>query len=113
MSAETGTSTAARTADEIAADLVANPPTADELARVTEPLRQQVTRAATSSAFFMYQIEGASQDPSRIASVRTLLADYTQTSPEQMQQLAARYLQPEKSWRLEVLPEGGSMPASR
>jgi zinc protease len=34
-----------QTAREIAADLIATPPSADELARVTEPLLQQITRA--------------------------------------------------------------------
>jgi zinc protease len=54
----------------------------------------------------MYQIKGASQDPSRLASVRTLLADYTQTSPERMQQLAAQFLRPNEAWKLAVVPEG-------
>jgi len=100
------------TAQEIAADLVAKPPTADELARVTEPLRQRVTRAATSSAFFMYQLQGATADPVRIASIRTLLSDYTITTPEQMQALARRYLVPGKSWRLAVVPETAGAPAT-
>jgi len=94
-----------QTAREIAADLIANPPSTDELERVTEPLRQQVTRAATSSAFFMNQLEGATNDPKRFSSIRTLLTDYTQTTPQRMQELAARYLQPGKSWRLAVLPQ--------
>lgn len=93
------------TAKEIAADLIARPPSADELARVVEPMRQAVTRASTGSAFFMYQLEGATQDPSRINALRTLLNDYTQTTPEKMQQLAARYLSPEKGWMLEVVPQ--------
>lgn len=93
-------------ADAIAADLAARPPSADELERVVEPLRQQVTRAATSSAFFMYQIKGASQDPARYAGVRTLLTDYTQTTPARMQELAREYLAPGKAWRLSVLPQG-------
>jgi zinc protease len=96
-------------AQEIAADLVARPPSPDELGRVTEPLRQQVTRASTSSAFFMYQLEGATQDPSRIAALRTLLTDLTQTTPEKMQALAQRYLAPGKGWRMAVLPEGQSL----
>lgn len=96
------------TADEIAADLVANPPSADELARVTEPLRQQITRAATSSAFFMYQLEGATEDPSRFAAIRTLLPDYTQTTPQAMQELARRYLRRDASWRVAVLPQGAA-----
>ena len=99
------------TAKHIAADLIANPPTADELARVTEPLRQQVTRAATGSAFFMSELEGATQDPSRIAAIRTLLVDYTQTTPALMQALAARYLSPEKGWELAILPEAKTVAA--
>lgn len=97
-----------QTADEIAQDLIANPPTADELERVTEPLRQQVTRAASSTSFFMSQLEGATSDPSRIGTVRTVLSDYTVTTPAAMQQLAARYLGSANSWRLEVMPEGKS-----
>jgi len=97
------------TARGIAADLVANPPDADELARVTEPLRQRVTRAATSSAFFMSQIEGATSDPTRISSIGTLLQDYTVTTPERMQALARKYLQPAASWRMAVLPQGETL----
>lgn len=103
------------TAQEIAADLVARPPEADELARVIEPLRQRITRAATSSAFFMYQLEGATADPSRFAGIRTLLRDYTVTTPEHMQALAKRYLVPDKTWRLAVLPQSqaGVVPAAK
>ena len=103
------------TADEIAADLAANPPNGDELARVLEPMRQQITRAASSSAFFMHEIEGATRDPSRIKAVRSIMRDYTQTSPQQMQALAARYLGADRSWRLAVLPEtgGGKVVAAR
>ena len=94
-----------QTADEIAADMVANPPSADELARVTEPLKQQITRAATSSTFFMYQLEGATADPSRFAALRTILPDFTVTTPEAMQQLAKQFLTRERSWRAAVVPQ--------
>jgi len=97
------------TADEIAADLVANPASADELARVTEPLKQQITRAATGSAFFMYQLEGATADPGRFGGIRSLFQDYTVTTPEQMQELARRYLVKDRSWRLAVVPAGDSV----
>jgi zinc protease len=94
-----------QTAREIAADLIARPPSADELARVTEPLLQQITRASTSTTFFMYQLEGATSDPRRFASLQTLFSDYSVTTPQRMQALAAQYLQPDKSWRLAVLPQ--------
>ena len=94
------------TAEEIAANLVANPPSADELERVIEPLRQQISRASTSSAFFMFQLEGASTEPAKFAALRTLLPDYTRTTPEAMQALARKYLQPGRAWRAQVMPQG-------
>jgi len=94
------------TVDEIAANLVEQPASADELARVTEPLRQQITRAATGTSFFMYQLEGATADPSRFGAVRTILSDYTVTTPARIQELARRYLVRGQAWRLAVVPPG-------
>ncbi|MBS0254234.1 MAG: insulinase family protein [Proteobacteria bacterium] len=91
-------------ADAIAADLAARPVSADELARVTEPLRQQVNRAASSTAFFMWQIEGATRYPARLTAIRSIMRDYVETSPADLQALAGRWLAPGKAWRLAVLP---------
>ncbi len=93
-------------ADDIAGDLAANPPGADELERVTEPLKQAISRASTGNGFWLYQLEGASADPRRIALLRSLLSDYTQTTPQAMQALARRYLAARPGWRLAVIPEG-------
>lgn len=92
-------------ADKIATDLATTPPTADEIGRVTEPLKQLITRASTGNGFYMFQLEGAANDPRKIAAIRTILNDYSQTTPERMQALAQRYLVKDKSWRLEVVPE--------
>jgi len=96
-------------ADRIAKDLAANPPTADELARVTEPLSQLIRRASTGNQFWLYNLEGATQDPQRVALLRTLLADYSQTSPQVMQILADRYLAKASPFRLAIIPEGQSL----
>lgn len=96
-------------AQRIAKDLAANPPTADELARVTEPLSQLIRRASTGNQFWLYNLEGATQDPQRVALLRTLLADYSQTSPEAMQFLAERYLANGDAFRLAIIPEGQSL----
>jgi zinc protease len=98
-----------RIADEIAADLATKPATPEELALVIEPLRQQITRAYTSTAFFMNQIEGATEDPSRYAAVRSIMSDYTQITPAEVQALAQRYLLRAKSWRLAVIPQGQTL----
>lgn len=96
-------------ADAIAADLVAKPVSADELGLVTEPLKQQLSRAGTSSAFFMYLMEGATADPARFGTVRTVMNDFTVTTPEAMQALAKKYLNRGASWRLAVLPQGRTL----
>ncbi len=94
------------TADRIARELAAKPPTPDEMARVLGPMNEAVARAASASAFFMWQVEGGSQDPSRIAALPSIFKDYASVTPEVIQQLAARYLVAERAWRLAVLPEG-------
>ncbi len=93
-------------ADAIVQDLATNPATQDELARVTEPLRQLISRASTGNTFWLYQLEGSSTDPRRVRLVRSLLSDYTVTTPEAMQVLARRYLAARPGWRLAVIPEG-------
>ena len=94
------------TVDRITADLAAKPVSADELALVIEPLRQQIQRASSSTAFFMGQAEGATQEPERYNQVRGILDDYTKVTPEQLQQVAQRWLVKDRAWRLAVLPEG-------
>ncbi len=93
-------------ANRIAQDLVTNPPTADEINRVTEPLSQRVRRASTGNQFWLYNLEGASFDPSRVQLLRSLLADYSQTSPDIMQFLASRYFAGAVPLELAVIPEG-------
>ncbi|MEO1488906.1 MAG: insulinase family protein [Pseudomonadota bacterium] len=93
-------------AERIARDLVTSPPTADELDRVTEPLAQMVRRASTGNRFWLYNLEGATRDPQRVALLRSLLADYSQTSPQIMQFLADRYFAQRAPMRLAVIPEG-------
>jgi len=92
--------------DEIARDLVANPPSADELARVTEPLKQSISRASTGNTFWLWQLEGASTDPERVRLLRSLLSDYTQTTPQAMEALAAKYFGGKQPFKLAVIPEG-------
>jgi len=96
-------------ADRIAKDLATNPPTADELERVTEPLGQLIRRASTGNQFWLYNLEGAAFDPRRVGLLRTLLADYSQTSPQVMQFLADRYFASGAPYRLAIIPEGQTL----
>lgn len=93
-------------AERIALDLASNPPTDDEIARAVQPLSQLYSRAATSNMFWLMQLEGASTDPRRIELLRSLLSDYSHTTPEIMQLLARRYFAARPGWQLAVIPEG-------
>ncbi|WP_338467771.1 insulinase family protein [Novosphingobium sp. ZN18A2] len=91
-------------ADKIAADLAATPPSKDELERVTEPLKQLITRASTGNGFYMYQLTGGALDPRKLTDIRSILSDFTRITPEQVQVLAETFLVKDRSWRLEVMP---------
>ena len=99
-------------AERIARELATQPATADELSRVTEPLRQYISRASTGNLFWLYQLEGATTDPRLVAYLRSLLTDYSRTTPEAMQALAQKYFGSRAPWRLAVIPAGQSLAAS-
>ena len=96
-------------ATRIANDLAANPAGADELSRVTEPLRQLISRASTGNGFWLYNLQGASFDPRRVAAIPTLLGDYSNTTPEIMQILAKRYLAARPGFQIAIIPEGQTL----
>ena len=98
--------------ERIARDLMMEAPSTDELARVTEPLRQYVTRASTGNQFWLYQLEGATDDPRRIQLLRYLLSDLTRTSPDVMQTLARKYFGSRPAWTLAVIPQGQTLAAA-
>ena len=93
-------------AERIAQELATTPPSVDDIARATEPLGQRVRRASTGNQFWLYNLEGASSDPQRIEFLRSLLVDYSQTTPEVMQFLANRYFKDASPLKLAVIPEG-------
>ncbi len=94
------------TANAIALDLATTPVTADELRRVVEPKRQWIDRASTGNAFWMSAMEGMTRNQEgRFRSLSSLLFDFEDITPEELQAAAQRYLVPESSWRMEVLPK--------
>jgi zinc protease len=100
-------------AEKIAGDLAANGPTKDELARVTEPMRQLLQRLQTGHTFWLNQLQGATLDRNLLVALPTLMSDYTQVTPEEMRALAARYLGARDGYRVAVLPEAGGAKGGR
>lgn len=91
---------------ETAADLASRPVSDDELQRTVAPMRQLLSRASTGNAFWMAQMEGATQDPRYIDVMKSMGSDLLSVTPAELQALAKKYLVPEKSWSAEVLPVG-------
>ncbi len=89
----------------IAADLAAKPVTADELARVINPLHESITRASSGNMFWMGQLIGVSRDPRRITALQSLVTDFLKITPAELQEVARKWLVPEKAFQLEVGPK--------
>lgn len=93
-------------AKDIAADLVANPVTADELARNAGPIREQVARASTGNVYWMFLLEGATRDPRVAAAALSIQDDIAAVTAADIQRLAKLYLTPARQWSLAILPKG-------
>lgn len=93
-------------AAEVAADLKANPVSADELQRAVEPLKAYIDRASTGNLFWMNNLEGATYVPQRFSALGRLYSDYSRVTPARVQELAKRYFRDDKAWKLLVEPEG-------
>ncbi len=91
-------------AREIAADLVANPVSDDELRRAVVPYDELIARISSGNTFWFTQLEGGTYDQRRVDALRTLRSDIRSTTPELLQQIAAKYLRPEADWTMAVVP---------
>jgi zinc protease len=94
-------------AEAVAADLMANPVSADELKRAVEPTKQAIERAASGNSFWLNQLKGATYDPERFAALGKLYSDYNDVTPAILQALAQRYFVKDKAWKLVVAPQSG------
>ncbi len=94
-----------RIARAVAADFVNKPVTSDELVRALTPMRQSLDRAANGSGLWMSQLAGSSTNPAKLNSLRTLWPDFARITPAELQITAKRWLAPEKSLAMVVVPE--------
>ena len=91
---------------EIAADLVSNPISDDELRRTIEPLKQLVLRQATGNTFWLNRVENATYDDRRIEGLRQMFRDIGGANSAVLQVTAQKYLKPDVDWTMVVLPRG-------
>ena len=68
-------------------------------------MKQWITRLSTGNGFYLDHLQGGAAEPRKLADLRTILVDSASTTPEAMQDLARRFLKPDATWKLEVVPE--------
>lgn len=100
-------------AHKIARELATEPVSADELARNSGPIREQLARALTGNLFWMYLLEGATRDPRIVRAASTIERDAQETTAADIQRLAQRFLVDERRWSLVILPQGQTLAETR
>lgn len=92
--------------DDIAAALAAEPIDADELDRARRPRVEQLYRSQNTNEFWLNELQGLTRDePSRLAQIRSAVADLERITPADIQRAARTYLRPETAWRATVTPQ--------
>ncbi len=95
---------------KIAADFVANPVSADEMARVITPLKELITRASSGNTFWMNQLGGVTREPRKVDALKSMASDYARMTPSDIQETARKWLEPSKAFMLVVKPESIATP---
>ncbi|MFZ5562466.1 MAG: M16 family metallopeptidase [Thermodesulfobacteriota bacterium] len=90
----------------IAADIVKNGVTADEVRRAVDPALTQIRKMVKENRYWLGSVlAGSREHPERLEWARTLLADYASISPEEITALARQYLKNDKSAAVIIVPE--------
>ncbi|MDB5707156.1 MAG: peptidase [Sphingomonas bacterium] len=97
-----------RLSREIAADLVSNPVSDDELKRTIGPMTQALIRQSTGNQFWMLQLGGATYDPRRLSAFRSVLSDISTMTAADLQAAARKYLRSDTDWTMEVVPKSAA-----
>lgn len=97
---------------QIAQELATKPVSEDELQRAVGPLKERIIRSSSGNMFWMYQLEGATQDPEHFVALSRYIKDIEDVTVVEIQQLAKQYLKPGGSWSMVVLPENPSAVAA-
>jgi len=98
--------------DKIAADLVANPVTQDELDRARNPRVEALRRSQNSNEFWMAELQDAQTDPDRLPTLRTALSDMESATPADLLAVARTDLVPSTAYRIPGTPRAQPEAAS-
>ncbi len=89
----------------VAKNLSENGVTAAEVARLAEPIQNQLRDAMRTNGYWLKTLSEAQSDPSTLDSARSVLDFYANIQPEQISALAAKFLDPQNASTLIVKPK--------
>jgi len=89
----------------VAQDLATNGVTEEEVARLSEPILNQLRDAQRTNGYWMSAINEAQGKPQSLQDLRSLVDHYSNLKAADISALAASYLLPEKASMLVVLPQ--------
>lgn len=90
--------------ERIAAQLRDEPISADELERARRPVVEALQRNRNGNEYWLSNLAGVQTEPTRLSSIRSVIADFERVTPEDLQAAARLYLTSERSWRARVVP---------
>jgi zinc protease len=90
---------------QIAADLRATPPSADEMERAKKPAIEALEKATATNEYWLEGLAGAAADPRRLDILRSAEAGLERVSADDVRKAAATWLRDDTAWKLEIKPK--------
>jgi zinc protease len=97
----------------IAADLVASPPTDDEMVRARKPMLEGLLQARETNSYWLSALSGVQADPRQLDALRSLIPTLEALTPDDLNAAARRWMGEERLWRMEIRPEVAAGARSR
>ncbi|MDN3645891.1 insulinase family protein [Pontixanthobacter aestiaquae] len=90
---------------EVIEDLIANTPDEDLMQRARQPVLEALENRLKSNSGWMSLVDRAQSDPDDIKRFQTAKERYSSMTGDQLQALAAQYLQPDDAIEFRVVPQ--------
>ncbi len=94
--------------NELAADLASGEISEDELQRARRPVLESIEESEEQNSYWLAVSAESQTDPEVLDRHRSRVVDYETVTLDQLKRLAETYLQPDNTYRIEVLPEASS-----
>lgn len=100
-------------ADELAAELAAGDISEDEMLRARQPILESIEEARETNPWWLRVLSRAQREPDRLDEIRSMMEDYRTIGADEIAEAAARYLQPDRAFRVTILPRSGESAGDR